>query len=302
MISHLRRRAFTLIELLVVIAIIAILIALLVPAVQKVREAAGRTQTINNMKQIGLGTHGFHDTLKKLPQVWEVQITGVGFRSTLVQVLPYVEQAGIHLSSITTTGTWSSNQIQVYRSPLDSSSTIVPSNVSSGPAYPSNFAFNVQALGGNQNLPCNGFTNCPALTGQKKTLGASFADGTSNTILLTTKYYVCNTGGTGGTAWAHIVIKANPPNFNTGWVRTTGGYFALNTSIPNTAGVGLTFQRAPTQTACDTEYAQSFSGDGILVGLVDGTVKTVNSNVSGLTWRTALMPSDGQTLSSDWAY
>src|SRR5947207_9404813 len=83
-----RSRGFTLIELLVVIAIIAILIALLVPAVQKVREAAARTQCINNMKQLALSLHGFHDVTKAFPM--EPRTTAMV--SWTEQILPYIDQ------------------------------------------------------------------------------------------------------------------------------------------------------------------------------------------------------------------
>jgi prepilin-type N-terminal cleavage/methylation domain-containing protein/prepilin-type processing-associated H-X9-DG protein len=85
------RRGFTLIELLVVIAIIAILIGLLVPAVQKVREAAARTQCMNNLKQLGLGFHNFHDNFKKFPAEGTTQ--GISWYTRL---LPYVEQSAIY--------------------------------------------------------------------------------------------------------------------------------------------------------------------------------------------------------------
>jgi prepilin-type N-terminal cleavage/methylation domain-containing protein/prepilin-type processing-associated H-X9-DG protein len=90
-----RRSAFTLIELLVVIAIIAILIALLVPAVQKVREAANRTQCQNSLKQIGLALHNYHDVQKHLPFGKGPAYAGAaGYARWSVhsQILPYIEQ------------------------------------------------------------------------------------------------------------------------------------------------------------------------------------------------------------------
>jgi prepilin-type N-terminal cleavage/methylation domain-containing protein/prepilin-type processing-associated H-X9-DG protein len=98
MTTRIRRRAFTLIELLVVIAIIAVLIALLLPAVQAAREAARRTQSRNNLKQIGLALHNYYDVNKSFPAGTHpnADLKPDKRLSWQVDILPYLEQANVH--------------------------------------------------------------------------------------------------------------------------------------------------------------------------------------------------------------
>ena len=116
------RPGFTLIELLVVIAIIAVLIGLLVPAVQKVREAANRTQCVNNLHQIAIAAHNYHAANKKFPASLDTAHVG-----PLVHLLPYLEQDAVYRS----TGGPGPNQVlRVFLCPSDITSVAIRISIS----------------------------------------------------------------------------------------------------------------------------------------------------------------------------
>ena len=308
--TYRRRRGFTLIELLVVIAIIAILIALLLPAVQQAREAARRTQCKNNMKQIVLAMHNYHETHSTLPFGWNTH--GTGWHS---MILPYIDQATMYngLSFRESgPGNWGSggvnevivsNLIAAFRCPT----MPIAEHVASNSGIPSRVPASYRGNAGNESSSDDNSTILPPWTKSLEDLnqnGIFYAcsrvkfrdilDGTSNTLMITEAstdpnfvkdgqgmdvWYMgspqidrcrCD-GGTGGTEFSEFVSSA-------------------------VAQINARFV-APTTHGRLMELAiGSYHVGGVQVGLCDGSVRFLSENLDQGVHEALSTRSDGEIV------
>jgi prepilin-type N-terminal cleavage/methylation domain-containing protein/prepilin-type processing-associated H-X9-DG protein len=181
------RRAFTLIELLVVIAIIAILIGLLLPAVQKVREAAARLKCSNNLKQLGLALHGYHDANGHFPAPRGTHTPAplfTEFRGWMCEILPYVEQDALYHNMYTTP--WYVGFFATYNTPVNV--FLCPSDPRTLTAVPAGNGALTSYVGvtgsdNDVNLQFNGPTNGIFDIASRGTRLTDIADGASNTLM-----------------------------------------------------------------------------------------------------------------------
>ena len=331
------RKAFTLIELLVVIAIIAILIGLLLPAVQKVREAAGRTQSKNNLKQLALAVHNCHDQFQITPPMYGVvgtQVAGTGAgggsqASLFFNLLPYIEQESVYKlgkdagRSAVIKGlnnpldpTWATNN-GVYTLP-----STVPIWINGGGTNPwpnwaktatgtswglSSYAANFQVFGDN---------------GIKFT---SISDGLSHTTIFGERYAVASRATGTPTEGAGLWAYGTPPVV-TSYDNSTSPLTVLATSTysssywsrfgyVNLAGPSAGWTTNPAlQTVnwnCQCHMAPEFNktsttshplklhgmGSAINVAMADGGVVTFNSNITSENFYYSETPTSGDVPS-----
>jgi prepilin-type N-terminal cleavage/methylation domain-containing protein len=273
-----RGRAFTLIELLVVIAIIGILIALLLPAVQKIREAASRMSSTNNLKQHGLAIQNYHDTLGRLPDVGSNTNNPANWCGQF-QILPYMEQNPLYTAVVANPSTAGEGVgIKSYLDPGRNHTAYVTNGNAS---YPANNATGYWGPHTDYAINGNSFGN----TGIKYTMSViTSGNGTANTVFFGEKSmdpgFYGNTqsggwdeciysGGYGGTGrWSNwpIMQKDQSGSNNNYWGTPTRAAAcsrcamvrcvrsAMRTTTPSPCPVRLT-TRIPRRTPSTTEPA-----------------------------------------------
>jgi type II secretory pathway pseudopilin PulG len=297
-----RRTAFTLIEMLVVIAIVILLMAMLLPAVQQIREAAARIQSTNNLKQIDLAAHAFADSNSgRFPALYGGPAdTPTFLKSVFVVLLPYIEQDSLYNTYLAATGGLSDGySIRLYLSPADPTTSASNNSSATGVA---SYGANAQVFG------------------RPVSINSGFPDGTSNTIAFAEHYsQSCNdTRFSWAETFPRVVTELNLSYHRAAFadngplVRSPlnipinqlyqDAYPITSGNPPSSVGsiAGLTFQVHPSIAQCDPRLAQTPHPSGMLVALIDGSVRTLSPGMAPTTYWAAVTPSGGEVLGPDW--
>jgi len=311
--TPLARRGFTLIELLVVIAIIAVLVGLLLPAVQKVRDAAARAECQNNLKQLGIAVTAFSTASKnKLPALTtatDTVPTAGGYNGSIhYTLLPYIEQDNVYNKG-STAATTLAQPIKTYGCPADRTMNDgFPKgrNDFAAASYYANYALFGSLMSNSGDLPPYKASDIP--------------DGSSNTIM-----FVCSYAGRAGTdaglwaipgaAFSKAPIPTAQPTlaqqtyqYNAffgyapltnsrvaSMTATTGHYLATTNNWKNPPLSSVQQTNATDYTQVYTNHSQT-----VLAVMADGHVHSTTSGPGLVSWSLAITPNDQTALGGDW--